>query len=412
MYSGPVHLPRDIGLEIYASSNKKFSLMIQADAFIQASKALGFSTWAGVPCSFLTPFINQVIDDPEMTYISAANEGDAVAIASGAALAGKPAVAMMQNSGLGNAVSPLSSLNWVFRIPVLLIITLRGEAGLSDEPQHELMGQITADLLDKLQIPWAWFPRDASDIEGALTVAQWQMDKTARPYALIMRKGSVAPAELTSVWKPGSAPALYKGQIFPPSAAQLSRQEALQCLVDNAPEHDSVVIGTTGYSGRELFAIADRPNQLYMVGSMGCAASLGLGLSISLPGKRIFVVDGDGACLMRMGNLATVGAYGGDNYCQLLLDNGMHESTGGQSTVSGGVSFAAIASACGYRSANEAVSGEALQSFLQAKEGPALLHLRTRAGVPDKLPRPDIKPHEVRQRLMNHLGIISSWAAN
>ncbi|HMB59923.1 MAG TPA: thiamine pyrophosphate-binding protein, partial [Xanthomonadales bacterium] len=277
--------------------------MIQADAFIQASKALGFSTWAGVPSSFLTPFINQVIDDPEMTYISAANEGDAVAIASGAALAGKPAVAMMQNSGLGNAVSPLSSLNWVFRIPVLLIITLRGEAGLSDEPQHELMGQITADLLDKLQIPWAWFPRDASDIEGALTVAQWQMDKTARPYALIMRKGSVAPAELTSVWKPGSAPALYKGQIFPPSAAQLSRQEALQCLVDNAPEHDSVVIGTTGYSGRELFAIADRPNQLYMVGSMGCAASLGLGLSISLPGKRIFVVDGDGACLMRMGNL-------------------------------------------------------------------------------------------------------------
>ena len=92
--------------------------MIQSNDFIQPAKEFGFNTWAGVPCSFLTPFINTVIDDPDMMYISSANEGDAVATASGAALAGKRAVAIMQNSGLGNAVSPLSSLNWVFRIPI------------------------------------------------------------------------------------------------------------------------------------------------------------------------------------------------------------------------------------------------------------------------------------------------------
>jgi hypothetical protein len=117
--------------------------VIQASDFIGPAKALGFNTWAGVPCSFLTPFINSVIDDPDMSYLSAANEGDAVAAATGAAITGQRTVAMMQNSGLGNAVSPLSSLNWVFRIPVLLIVTLRGEPGLQDEPQHELMGQIT-----------------------------------------------------------------------------------------------------------------------------------------------------------------------------------------------------------------------------------------------------------------------------
>lgn len=142
--------------------------MIQASDFIGPAKALGFNRWAGVPCSFLTPFINSVIDDPEMSYLSTANEGDAVAAATGAALAGERTVAMMQNSGLGNAVSPLSSLNWVFRIPVLLIVTLRGEPGLQDEPQHELMGQITGRILDELQIPWDWFPRDADSVEGAL----------------------------------------------------------------------------------------------------------------------------------------------------------------------------------------------------------------------------------------------------
>ena len=91
--------------------------MIEADDFIHAAKSRGFTTWAGVPCSFLTPLVNRVIDDPQMTYIASANEGDAVATASGVAVAGRPAVAVMQNSGLGNAVSPLSSLNWVFRIP-------------------------------------------------------------------------------------------------------------------------------------------------------------------------------------------------------------------------------------------------------------------------------------------------------
>jgi phosphonopyruvate decarboxylase len=176
--------------------------MIQAAAFIEPARALGFRTWAGVPCSFLTPFINSVIDDPEMQYLSAANEGDAVAIASGAALAGQRAVAMMQNSGLGNAVSPLSSLNWVFRIPVLLIVTLRGEPGLPDEPQHELMGQITGRLLDELQIPWDWFPRNPDEVEGALTVAVWNMERSGLPYAFVMRKGSVDTAALQSRWQP------------------------------------------------------------------------------------------------------------------------------------------------------------------------------------------------------------------
>ena len=385
--------------------------MIQADDFIRAAKSLGFNTWAGVPCSFLTPFINRVIDDPEMTYISAANEGDAVAIATGAALAGQPAVAMMQNSGLGNAVSPLSSLNWVFRIPILLIITLRGEPGLPDEPQHELMGQITTKLLDQLQIPWTWFPRSPSDIEGALTVACWNMERSARPYAFVMRKGSVEPTELNSRWQ-GRPAANFdvEPHSFAPEEAVLTRQDALRAVVELAPENNTLLLGTTGYTGRELFAIGDRPNQIYMVGSMGCASSFGLGLSLALPDWRVVVLDGDGAALMRMGNIATIGAYAGSNFRHLLLDNTMHESTGGQSTVSSVVRFAIVARACGYRAASEGIGPEAVRDMLQLSVGPALLHLRIRGGVAEDLPRPGIRPLDVRRRLMGHLGIATRWS--
>ena len=385
--------------------------MIQASDFINPAKEFGFNTWAGVPCSFLTPFINSVIDDPDMSYVSAANEGDAVAAATGAALAGQRAVALMQNSGLGNAVSPLSSLNWVFRIPILLIITLRGEPGLPDEPQHELMGQITGRILDELQIPWVYFPRNADEVEGVLTVANWQMERSGLPYALVMRKGSVDKAELKSRWLPGVEPASFAQDQFCREVPELSRQEALTAVIEHTPVEESVVIGSTGYTGRELFAIADRPNQFYMVGSMGCASSLGLGLSLALPEKQVLVADGDGAVLMRMGNLATIGAYGRDNYRHLLLDNAVHESTGGQATVSPAVSFAAIAKACGYRQASEATAMAGLEAFLQASEGPSLLQLKTRRGVPKGLPRPDVSPREVKQRLMRHLGVDTPWMA-
>jgi phosphonopyruvate decarboxylase len=383
--------------------------MIQASDFIGPAKALGFSHWAGVPCSFLTPFINSVIDDPDMSYVSAANEGDAVAIASGAAIAGQRAVAMMQNSGLGNAVSPLSSLNWVFRIPVLLIVTLRGEPGLQDEPQHELMGQITGRILDELQIPWDWFPRDADSVEGALMVANWHMDRSGLPYAFVMKKGSVDKTELKSRWRPTSQPLPFGAGDMRVGEPELTRQQALTALVERTPEDDSVVVGTTGYTGRELFAIADRPNQLYMVGSMGCASSFGLGLSLALPGKRIVVADGDGAALMRMGNFATVGAYGGENYQQLVLDNTVHESTGGQSTVSGAISMAGVARACGYKQADEGLTAPDLDRFLLGSQGPAMLQLKIRRGVPEGLPRPDVRPREVKQRLMRHLGIDVPW---
>ena len=165
------------------------------------------------------------------------------------------------------------------------------------------------------------------------------------------------------------------------------------------------MIGTTGYTGRELFAIADRSNQLYMVGSMGCASSFALGVSLARPDLEVTVVDGDGAGLMRMGNFATIGSYGRNNLAHILLDNGVHESTGSQATVSANVSFADIAAACGYGAALDGNDPAVIRELYARKDtdGARFAHLEIKPGIPADLPRPNLSPENVLCRLRAHI---------
>ncbi|QKM49756.1 hypothetical protein B7760_03814 [Burkholderia glumae] len=302
--------------------------MIEAAQFVEAARERGFDWYAGVPCSYLTPFINYVLQDPALHYVSAANEGDAVAIVAGATLGGKRGIAMMQNSGLGNAVSPLTSLTWTFRLPQLLIVTWRGKPGEHDEPQHALMGPITPQMLDTMEIPWEQFPTEAEQIAPALDRAIRHMDETGRPYALVMQKGSVAPYPLKDAPMPAPRPQAAPLSTRAAAAELPTRHAALAAVIARTPLDSTVVLASTGFCGRELYALDDRANQLYMVGSMGCVTPLALGLALARPDLTVVAVDGDGAALMRMGAFATLGAYGPKNLVHVLLDNGAHESTG------------------------------------------------------------------------------------
>lgn len=375
--------------------------MIAAGTFVTAAAERGFSLYSGVPCSYLTPFINYTIGSDQLRYVPAANEGDAVAIAAGAELGGCGAVAMFQNSGLGNAVNPLTSLTWTFRIPILLIVTWRGEpGGHPDEPQHELMGQITPQMLELMDIPWALFPDSDAAIAPALDAAVAYMQAEQRPYALLMRKGSVADSALEAA---GREPVPPKAASIPRRSASKQRQAMLAAIRMADPGRD-VLVATTGYMGRELYALGDSANQLYMVGSMGCAVSLALGLALAQPGRRVIAIDGDGAALMRLGALTTVAYQRPENLVHIVIDNGCHESTGGQSTVSPHVDFCAIAAACGYPSLASASEPAELSALLAAPaSGPQFIHVPVRPGVPPNLPRPVITPAEVAARLRQHL---------
>ena len=371
--------------------------MIRAETFLSEAKSRGFDFYTGVPCSFLTPLINRTISDRATRYIGAASEGEAVAIAAGAWLAGRQTVVMCQNSGLGNTINPLTSLNWPFRIPTLLVTTWRGQPGLKDEPQHELMGRVMTNLLDAIEVPHARFPEDEEAIGAALDQARESMDRRSLPFAFIMAKGAVADATLDEASR--DLPAPGKRVDFVKGGARPTRYAALERILTEVGD-DVAIVATTGFCGRELFTIADREQHLYQVGSMGGASAMGLGIAVNVE-RPVLVLDGDGAALMKMGNFATIGAIAPKNLIHVILDNGVHDSTGGQSTVSASVDFAGVALSCGYPNVAAADDlagfGEALRQAL-ARPGPHLIHLRIKPGAPDKLGRPSVAPEEVALR--------------
>jgi len=372
--------------------------VITADTFLQEAKSNGFDFFTGVPCSFLTPLINGVLNDADTTYVAAASEGEAIAIAAGAWLCGRGTAVMFQNSGLGNAVNPLTSLNFPFRIPTLIICTWRAGPGLEDEPQHELMGQITPDLFELMQIPYNLFPNKNDLVPARLLDAKTQIDESNLPSAFIMQKGDVSNQKLNPAAKPPSLAIGAKSDLRKNEQLH-GRYETLETLVSIAPENAGI-IATTGKSGRELFTIADRRQHLYQVGSMGCAAGMGLGVALNTK-KPIIVIDGDGALMMKMGTLTTIGAYSPKNLVHVVLDNETYDSTGGQPTVSRGVDFAAAAVASGYR---HGVQVDDVTSFKQAvlkalnDNGPTLIHMKISAGSISNLGRPTISPPEVARR--------------
>ena len=380
--------------------------MIEAKEFIEAARELGFVRYTSVPCSFLTPFINYVINDNALEYIASTNEGDALATTSGSVIGGQRSIVMMQNSGLGNAVSPITSLSYIFRIPFLIIVTHRGEPGVKDEPQHELMGQITEELFNTMQIPSETFPSETKEIIPALQRAEKFMSKEHRPYAFIMKKGSIAPQKLDKKMIKNIAKSETEiRSLFDEKLTRLDRNTVLRHIINHTSVDDSILIATTGFTGRELFSINDRVNHIYMVGSMGCASSFGLGLALARPDLKIIVIDGDGAGLMRMGNFATIGTYASNNFIHILLDNEVHDSTGGQSTVSKNINFAMIAKACGYSTTLSGNKMELIDELfsLNKNEGPAFGHLKICSGTIENLPRPNVKPNEVLRRMMRHI---------
>ncbi|MEE2664047.1 MAG: phosphonopyruvate decarboxylase [Myxococcota bacterium] len=379
--------------------------MILADTLLDALGHAGFGLIAGVPCSYLTPLINAASASQEVRYVGAANEGEAIAIACGAELAGLRSMAFFQNSGLGNAVNPLTSLAAPFRKPILIMTTWRGEPGEPpDEPQHAMMGDITPKLLELMGIGWERLPEDETDLAPALERADAHMSSSGLSYAFIVPKGGVGgdnPAPASEGLRAANPSALeprdlLSGEPLEPDLALAAVQRAA------GPEH--AVLATTGFTGRALYALEDRPSQFYMVGSMGCISSVGLGIAKAQPQRRVIVLDGDGAMLMRLGAAATLGFERPPNLLHVLLDNGVHDSTGAQPTVSNVTDLAAVARSCGYPDVLRVSSAAELEDAIRTpRRELGFVHVRTAPRADRKLPRPTQTAQELADRFSRWL---------
>lgn len=366
--------------------------MIDQKQFVESLERNGITFFTGVPDSFLNGFCTYIKENiPEKRHIIAANEGNAIAIAAGYSF-GKDCIPLvyMQNSGIGNAVNPLVSLadRNVYSVPMVLLIGWRGGPDSGDREQHKTQGEITTDLMDIMNIPYRIVEDDNGKIEETVLWAAATAKETKGAVALIGKKGVFAGTK--SPIKDDSLP--------------LSREEAMAVVLDIAPK-DTVYSATTGRAARELHALRDIRKETHgfdflNVGSMGHASSVALGMALACPERKVICFDGDAAAIMHLGSFTTDGKMQLPNLLHIVLNNGVHESVGGQPSAGRLVNFTAIAKACGYATVdypvNDKESLEKAVKELLSKEKPAFIDMHIRAGL-----RPDLVPLRV-----NHNEII------
>lgn len=373
--------------------------MLEPSLAFDAFTSAGVEFWTGVPDSLLKNFCAYVADTvPSGNHVIAANEGGAVAMATGHYLAtGKPAVVYMQNSGLGNALNPLISLASpdVYGIPMVLVIGWRGEPGTSDEPQHVKQGKATMDLLDGAGIPHIVLSQDAESAAEQIASTVEQALTHEQPRAIVVQADTFGP---------------YKSQGPTDRGEPLSREDAVAMIADALPD-TSVVVATTGKTSRELYehrvGVGTAGNMDFLtVGGMGLASQIALGIDLSTDDRDVWVLDGDGALLMHLGATAVIAEHASPHFKHVVLNNHVHDSVGGQPTPTDRVSIPELALAAGYRHAATARTPDEVRTELDRLSqtpGPALLEIEVRAGARDDLGRPKSTPADNKRALMAFL---------
>ncbi|MDR1520309.1 MAG: phosphonopyruvate decarboxylase [Planctomycetota bacterium] len=371
--------------------------MFKAADFCRELERRGVDFCAGVPDTVVENFCNQVfVQPPAGGHVLAANEGGAVGLAAGHWLAaGKIPLVYMQNSGLGNAVNPLLSLAdpEVFAIPMLLLIGWRGQPGVPDEPQHLKQGRVTQAILDSLEIPWQILDADFGKTLQVLDQAFRRLRQTPGPYALIAPKGCFEPS-----------PAVPAGH-----AASLTREEAIRAIVA-ASHPGAAFVASTGMGPRELYEIREALGQgherdFLNTGAMGHASMIALGAALARPGRRLICLDGDGALLMHLGALAIVPSLPCPNLTHILLNNGVHDSVGGQPNLFASLNAVALARVAGYRTAARAANLAELRVRLAEADGdgPHFIETILARGFRQDLGRPKIPFAEAARQFQGFL---------
>lgn len=356
--------------------------------------------YVGVPDSQLKALCDCLIarygmDD--MHHVIAANEGNCVAMAAGYHLAtGKVPVVYMQNSGIGNAVNPITSLlnEKVYGIPCIFVVGWRGEPGVHDEPQHVFQGEVTLTMLEDLGIETFVIGKETSDDDVRNAMKHFlTLLAVGRQVAFVVRKGALEFVE--------------KGQYA--NDHTLLREEIIRHVVKIAD--DDIIVSTTGKASRELFEIREANGQTHShdfltVGSMGHSSSIALGIALQKPDKKVWIIDGDGAVLMHMGAMAVIGAMKPKNIIHVVVNNGAHESVGGQPTVMSKVDVVGMAKACGYI---QTVSVDDLKSLdrelVSASKSNqlSLIEVKCAVGARSDLGRPTTTARENKEVFMKQL---------
>jgi phosphonopyruvate decarboxylase len=364
----------------------------------------GFDFFAGVPCSLIEDLIAALEVHPRLPYIPAPREDVAVGLAAGAWFAGRRPAVLMQNSGLGTSLNALASLALMYGLPSLLLVTWRGHRG-KDAPEHILTGEISPRLLELLRIPYRVLAADT--LEADLAWAVETMDGAMQPVALLVPPGVVeigkaghgAAGRTRSIASDATVPVDARHVSTPPVLTpRLSRLDAIAAARKALGREP--VIHANGYMCRESFSLGDRPENFYMIGSMGLASAIGLGLSLADREWPTVVFDGDGNLLMNLGILPLVAALHPRRFVHIVFDNEVYGSTGSQRSITAEIRLDRLAEAAGYRTVAAVTDAEEITQAVRTAldtDGPHFILAKVTA---EEAPvgRIPYTPHQLRDR--------------
>lgn len=376
--------------------------MINLKKYLECLKKLGVDFISGVPDTLLNDLCLAIESDwPKDKHVLAANEGNAIALATGYHLAnGSVPMVYMQNSGMGNALNPLISLtdSAVYSIPLVLLIGWRGEPGSGDWPQHQRQGELSPQLLDLLNIPFKVLVPDESQVIEATEWAFKTALGSSSPTALLVKKGVLALKEKA-------------GFLDVEQPYTVTREESINAILDAAPQN-ACFVASTGRITRELFALREQRNESHdldflNVGAMGHALSIASGIASAQPNRPVICLDGDGAAIMHLGSLPITANLKQKNLLHVVLNNGVHESVGGQSTVGHKVSLTSVAREVGYNTIPAYVEDlgglvDAVRGLTSSKRC-SFLEMRIKKGMRKEMPILKMSPADSKKSFMNSI---------
>ncbi len=369
--------------------------MINQEIYIKYLKDIGVEFISGVPDTLLNEFCLSIEENwPKNKHIIAANEGNAAALACGYHLStGSVPLVYMQNSGMGNTLNPLLSLSNkdVYGVPMVLLIGWRGDPNEKDHLQHKKQGELTPILLDELDIPYKILEDNEEDV---LEATNWAINKAKlinSPVALIAKK---------NVFENGQKADLSKEE----STFEMFREDVIENLLDYLPK-DTIYVASTGRATRELYFLRkhrgeSHENDFLNIGAMGHSSSIAAGIAISQKERLVVCLDGDCAAIMHMGAFAIQGNLEVTNLLHVVMNNGIHESVGGQESVGFQINLTQVAESTGYSTIQKPVQSASdftdSVNLLLSKKKPSFIEVHIKKGMRSKLPPLDIIPSDLK----------------
>ena len=359
---------------------------------------------ATLPCDKMKGFLSLV--GRNFHEIPLTREADGVGICAGLVLAGRRPVMAIQNTGLGNAITDIVSLTQVYQLPLPILVSWRGVYKEPIEVQKNL-GEKTPRMLDALGIPFTIVETQADLGQVSSTIEDIYQRST--PHAILLSprlwENSRRSPSLNEIRLGSPEDKIHKviGLNYrrEPKSPQLDRYEATKLIMEKVS--DQIVIGNIGIPSKEVFSIRDRPLNFYMLGSLGLATSIGVGLSLGQE-REVWVLDGDGALLMNPNALFSLSMFGTQNLTIFAIDNASWGSTGSQVTPTlDHIDLELLAKSCGVGNTHKVHCASELHDALQFKgAGPKFIHFVTKPGNAD-VPTIPLSTLEIKERFLNAL---------